>query len=123
MTDLDDRATAAVDLIGRTGATDLEIGYLHDDVPTDQADWWATARYRGARVTVEHKRSPGHALDSLLARLLDGGQCRWCGREVTNRRSAGRRHCRYQRIGERYVRGCIDTHHDTSVPVPPWARA
>lgn len=123
MTDSDDRALAAVDLIGRTGATDLEVGYLHDDVPSDQAAWWATARYRGTRVTVEHKRSPAHALDALLARLLDGGQCRWCARPVTNRKAGGRRHCRYRLDGDRYVRGCIDTHHDTAVPVPSWMRS
>lgn len=120
--DLEQRANAAIDLIGRTGAADLEIGYLHDDVPTEQADWWATARYRGSRITVEHKRSPGHALDSLLARLLNGGQCRWCGRNVTNRKSASPKLCRYRLDGDHYVRGCIDTHREPTVPVPPWAR-
>jgi hypothetical protein len=120
---LDDRANAAIDLIGRTGATQLEVGYLHDDVPTDQAAWWATALYRGAKVTVEAKRSPVHALDALLARLLDGATCRWCARPVTNLASKDpRRHCRYRRDGDRYVRGCVDTHHETTVPVPDWVR-
>lgn len=122
MSDLDDRATAAIELIARTGATHLEIGYLHDNVPTDQADWWASAQYRGAKIHVEHKRSPGHALDALLVRLLDGAVCRWCGRQVTNRKSASpRRHCIYRRNGDRYIRGCTDTHHETTVPLPDWA--
>lgn len=123
MGDLDDRAVAAIELIGRTGARDVEIGFLHDDVPSDQADWWASANYRGAKVHVEHKRSPGHALDSLLARLLDGATCRWCGRQVTNRKTGnGPRYCRYVLQGDRYVRGCQTTHQETTVPVPAWIK-
>jgi hypothetical protein len=119
----DDRIVAAVDLIGRTGATALEVGYLHDDVPSDEAAWWASAQYQGAKVAVEGKRSPHGALDALLARLLYGGVCRWCGRHVTNRKAKSpQRFCRYVRHGDRYERGCADTHHETTVPAPAWAR-
>lgn len=117
----DDRILAATDLIGRTGATALEVGYLHDDMPADQADWWASAQYRGTKILVEHHRSPGGALDALLVRLLDGATCRWCGRLVTNRKAVSkRRYCRYRRNGDRYERGCTDTHDEPTVPTPSW---
>lgn len=105
--EFDDRMAAAVDLIGRCGATDLEVGFLHDDVPMEEADWWAAAHFRGARVTVEHKKNPGHAVDSLLVRLLDGARCAHCGKYVTNRKSvSGRKYCKFIREGERFQRGC-----------------
>lgn len=37
---------ACVDLVGRCGAREFEIGYLHDDVPVAQAGWYASAFYR-----------------------------------------------------------------------------
>jgi hypothetical protein len=39
----EDRILAAADLVGRTGATTFEFGYLNDDVPVAAADWWASA--------------------------------------------------------------------------------
>jgi hypothetical protein len=112
---------AACELIGRTGARALEIGFLHDDVPIEDAAWWAHAQYRGGRVTVEGKRSPGHALDALLVRLLDGATCRWCGRPVTNRAGGNAsKRCRYRREGATYVRGCTATHPEPTVPAEPW---
>lgn len=82
----DDVDTLAVmahaDLVGRTGATELQIGYLHDGVPTEQADWWATARYRGAKVTVEHHIGPVEAVEALARRLLTGGRCTACNETI-----------------------------------------
>ncbi len=40
-----DAVTACADLVGRTGATNFTIGYLHDDVPPDQAAWYAHAQF------------------------------------------------------------------------------
>lgn len=77
----DDVAAAAVDLIGRAGARELQIGYLHDDVPSERAGWYAYAQYQGARITVEDKPGPAEALDALAHRVLTGAQCR-CGRLV-----------------------------------------
>jgi hypothetical protein len=74
----EDEILACVDLVGRTGARDFTIGYLHDDVPVDQADWWAHAQYRGARISVEHHISPAEACRALALRILKGGRCR-CG--------------------------------------------
>jgi len=40
----EDALIAAADLVGRTGATGFEIGYLHDDVPAEKAGWYAHAQ-------------------------------------------------------------------------------
>jgi hypothetical protein len=74
----DDAFIAAVDLTGRTGARQLEVGYLHDDVPAEQAGWYAHAQYRGARITVEDHAGPVQALEALAWRLLTGAQCQHC---------------------------------------------
>lgn len=75
----DERLAAAVLLIGHTGATTFEAGYLHDDVPTAEASWWATATYRGAKISVEKQAGPIEAAEALALRLLTGARCRWCG--------------------------------------------
>lgn len=77
------RATA--NLIGRTGAKNLTFGYLHDDVPIEQADWWAKAQYAGTVLMVEHHTGPDAALTALAERVLTGGQCQRCGRLVALR--------------------------------------
>lgn len=122
----DDALTAGLDLIGRTGARGLEIGYLHDDVPADQASWYASAQYQGARITEEDHRGPVEAVEALARRLLQGGKCNHCHRLVTlsdrsaiafdgrladgtrwtveQARAAGT--CRWRRVGPRWERGC-----------------
>lgn len=52
----DDALLATADLVGRSGATGLEVGYLHDDVPAELASWWATAHYQGARKSKRKRR-------------------------------------------------------------------
>jgi hypothetical protein len=133
MIDLDDDAIiATADLVGRTGARELTIGHLHDNVPVEQAGWYAHAQYRGARITEENHRGPVEALDALARRLLTGAMCthcrglvalsdqgatvypgasrtdgsRWTPDEVAAARA--RPQCRYRRHGQRWVRGCLD---------------
>jgi hypothetical protein len=77
-----DAALAAFELIGRTGATQCKVGYLHDDVPSEQAGWYAEAQYRGARILVEDFASPDHAVDALARRVLTGAQCMHCDRVI-----------------------------------------
>jgi hypothetical protein len=73
-------AVAACDLIGRTGARYLQIGYLNQAaVNPEDADWWASAQYHGARVTVEHRTGPVAALEALALRLMTGAKCVHCG--------------------------------------------
>lgn len=78
----EDAVAAAADLVGRTGATGFEIGYLHDDVPVEQAGWYAHAQYRGGRITVQDQPGPTEAAEALARRLLTGAKCR-CGRLVS----------------------------------------
>lgn len=83
MTTDDDRnrVIAAADLVGRAGARKFEIGYLHDDVPADEAGWYAFAQFRGARITCGDQPSPSDAAEGLARKLLTGARCR-CGRLV-----------------------------------------
>jgi hypothetical protein len=99
----DDVVIACADLVGRAGASGFEIGYLHDDVPVEDAGWYAHAQYRGTRITVEDHRSPTGAALALAERLLDGATCR-CRQSVTlSDRAAG---CRWRLVGQRWEPGC-----------------
>jgi len=122
----DDAMTAGLDLVGRSGARSLEVGYLHDDVPAERAGWYATAQFQGARVIVEDMPGPVEAIEGLARRLLTGAQCR-CGGLVAlsdagavvfgkahlvdgspwdAATSAGRAQCRWTRHGRRWVSAC-----------------
>lgn len=121
-----DEVLAAVDLVGLTGARNLVFGYLHEDVPPEQADWYAHAQYRGSRITVEHHTGPAAALIALARRLLTGARCQRCGGLVQlsaagavfyrdarmvdgssfPERDALARQCQWRRIGKKWVQGC-----------------
>ncbi len=120
-----DAVIACADLIGRTGATGFQIGYLHDDVPVEEAGWFAYAQFRGARITEDNHRGPVEAAEALARRILTGGKCR-CGKLVSlsddgavafggrmadgstftieEAKAAGQ--CRWTRIGARWEMGC-----------------
>ena len=122
----DDAITACADLVGRTGATNFQIGYLHDDVPVEQAGWYALAQYSSARISVEDQRGPVEAADALSRRILTGAQCFHCKKLVAlsdhgavafNSRlpdgsfwsvqaAAQAGQCRWRRMGPRWARGC-----------------
>lgn len=87
--ELEDRLIAAVELVGRSGARGFETGFLEDDVPIMEADWWASATYKGAKITVEHKTSPIEAAEALAERLLTGSMCNHCKKLVALREDAG----------------------------------
>lgn len=122
----EDAVVAAVDLVGRAGATEFEVGYLHDDVPAEEAGWYAHAKYRGTRITEENHRGPTEAAEALARRILTGGRCR-CGKLValsdsgatafptatmadgstwTAEDAAKAGQCRWTRIGKRWEPGC-----------------
>jgi hypothetical protein len=125
----EDALAATVDLIARTGAKGFEIGYLHDDVPVDQAGWYAHAQYRGTRITEENHCGPIEAAEAIARRLLTGAMCNHCKKlvalsdhgatafnstlldgtrwTVEQARAAGQ--CRWRRVGPRWVRGCEGT--------------
>lgn len=98
-----DAVIACADLVGRSGATNFKIGYLHDDVPLEEAGWYAHAQYRGARITAEDRRSPSEAALALAERLLRGAAGR-CGKRVSL--GDGGTGCRWQLMGKRWEPGC-----------------
>lgn len=73
----DDLVTACTDLVGRTGATALDIRYQDDQEPVL---WVAAAHYPGGRVEVDAALNTPHALYRLAERLIDGGACQHCGK-------------------------------------------
>ena len=80
--DGENAVVACADLVGRSGARKFEIGYLYDDVPSEQAGWYAHAQYPGARITASDQPSPIHAARELAQKILTGAKCR-CGRLVS----------------------------------------
>lgn len=117
MTDFDfrnmDAVVAVADLVQRSGARRFEIGWLHDDVPSHLAGWYAHAQYRGARITCEDQPSPQHAADGLAASLLDGGTCRYCGAKTSAAPTVLGHYeggdpgpCVWHRDGNTWISGC-----------------
>jgi hypothetical protein len=102
----EDALVAAADLVGRTGATAMEVGHVHDGVPAGEGGWYAHAQYRGARIIAENHRGPVEAMEALTRRLMSGGKCTHCGRTITlSSISVGRR-CKWSRHGRAWRRGC-----------------
>lgn len=130
----EDALVAAVDLVGRTGARNFEVGYLHDDVPMADAGWYAHAQYQGARITEEDHRGPVEAAEALARRLLSGAKCARCGRLValtdhgayfpgevahladgttwTREEAEAAGQCRWTRQGRRWAMGCEHGNHE-----------
>jgi hypothetical protein len=81
---LDDRATAAVGLIGHTGAKHFELRYSEpEDGHVDVVIWMAIAEYdREGRAVHEVGAStdPSQAIFRLCDQLIDGGHCTHCHR-------------------------------------------
>lgn len=106
-----DRLLAAVDVIGRTGATGFEVGHLEDDVPVHLARWYAHATYQGARQMSEEHANPVDAAEGLAWLLLEGGGCRHCGRVIAMEGHAGPTlgRCIWHRKGPKWVAGCDES--------------
>jgi hypothetical protein len=105
----EERVLAATLLVGHTGAVAFEFGYANDSaVKVQDAEWYASAQYRGARVFVEGYPHPADAAEALARRLVEGGTCTHCGKTTTMSPQANpRRRCVYRRRGNRWVRGCL----------------
>ena len=123
----EDAVLACADLVGRTGAKEFQIGYLHDEPPHQ---WYAHAQYRGTRITEEHCSGPSEAADALCRRLLTGAKCAHCGGLValsgagavaygnpvmadgstwSAAEAAAAGQCRWRRMGAKWVMGCETT--------------
>jgi hypothetical protein len=103
--DMADRIVAAADLVSRMGASQFEIGYIHEDRPMQESAWYAHAQYRGARVIVDEQSSPMDAAEGLARRLLTGARC-GCGRKVVMERLGKAGECRWRREGAVWVSAC-----------------
>lgn len=57
----EDMVMACAHLVDRAGASGFEIGHLHDDVPVEEAGWYAVAFYQGARITADDHQSTASA--------------------------------------------------------------
>lgn len=109
--DEQERVLAATDALARSGARGLEIGHLEDGVPSPLARWYATARWKGAKVSAEEHANPLAAVEDLLAKVMMGGQCVACGKTIV---MTGRAHsfpdgatCVWDRLGDMWIPGCI----------------
>lgn len=98
-----DQVVACVDLVARCGGRDFEIGYLHEGVPLEDAGWWASVSFKGARIMEQDHRSPSGAALALAERLLNDAACR-CGKPVAL--SDDRPGCRWRLMGQRWEPGC-----------------
>lgn len=102
-----DELLAGVELFHRMGANSFEVGHVDDTPLAEDARWYATATWRGTKVTEEEHRHPTEAVDALARRLLEGGQCVRCGAVVTTKyEGAPPGACRWFRDGPHWTRGC-----------------
>ena len=99
----EDAVIAYAALVGRAGASGFEIGHVRDDVPVEDAGWYAIAEYRGARFMVDERRSPSEAANALAERILRGATCR-CRKVVTLQ--DGKPGCRWRLVGKEWQPGC-----------------
>jgi hypothetical protein len=102
---------AAIDAIARSGAKELEVGHLDDDVPSHLARWYATATYHGAKQSSQDHPDPLTAAEGLMAKLIVGGRCVACGQRIILKGWAGDtkpKRCVWHRVATTWVPGCID---------------
>lgn len=116
---------AAVEMVGRAGATGFSVDCLDRAAPIAEARWYASAHYRGIRVTEANHPGPAEAANALALRLLHGAQCQGCGKfsaahdgdvplpdtlidgtKVDPKEAARRGLCRWERVGKHWIRGC-----------------
>lgn len=104
---------AALDLLGRAGATEAEFAFDGaDDATMDEVTWWMSVRWRGNRQFVDGQPTPEAAATALLLRTIEGGQCVRCGKPVHlgglpfTDRTPDIDRCRWYRVGRKWHRGC-----------------
>jgi hypothetical protein len=70
------RLTGAVDMLGRTGAAEVQLRFADDDTPVV---WIAAARW-GDHWEAGAALNPLNALYRLCDQVIDGGECNRCGK-------------------------------------------
>lgn len=110
MEDQDPRMVAAIDMLRRTGANEVQIRYSDDEHPVV---WIAVAQWRG-HWEAGAGMHPSHALFALCAEVIDGGTCKHCKRPTGFDSSFGQMPldkvvCWYQYDPElkTFRRGCV----------------
>ena len=115
-------ALSVLELIGRAGAVQFQVGHLDDTPLAEDARWWASAQWQGRRLMAEEHRSPTAAIVDLGRTLLDGDDvdgnrlgclCARCGHriwpvELLEPRTPlpTDRLCRWHLEGNTWRRGC-----------------
>ncbi|AQT78297.1 hypothetical protein B1R94_02180 [Mycolicibacterium litorale] len=110
-----DALDAGIELIGRAGAKAFEIGYVNENVPVEEAGWYAHAQWGGHRIMADNRAGPVEAVEALARKVLNGSLCTHCGKPIS---LSGNREgiCRWTRRGDSWVRGCVKefAEHDRS---------
>jgi hypothetical protein len=78
----DPRMLAGVDMIGRTGATDIRIGFSDPD-DGDPVIWYVVATWERVGKKISEAAAaldPLNALMRLCEVVIDGGHCTHCGK-------------------------------------------
>lgn len=126
----EDVLVATMDLIGRSGAKNTEIGWLNDPgepaYEKHGAQWWIKAQYKGARIITEDHPGPTEACEAIAQQILKGAKCK-CGKLValgafgafayfeghmadgttwTAAEAAAAGQCRWRRRGKKWRRDC-----------------
>jgi hypothetical protein len=102
----EDALMASADLITRSGAREFQFGWLDDDVPIEQARWYAKARWGGEMMAEEDHVGPVEAADALARRVIAGGMCVHCMRRMALGGDDPET-CPWERQGRQWVRGCL----------------
>lgn len=73
----DDKLVAAVGMLNRTGAIQVQIRYCAEEEPTI---WVAAAKYKENHWEAAAGMGPHAAVFRLCDQVIDGGTCQHCGR-------------------------------------------
>jgi len=76
------RTTAGMVLLARTGVGEVELAYDDDleEAGEKIIRWWCGGNWDGQRRFSERFPYPAQAVEDLLARVVNGGHCKRCGR-------------------------------------------
>lgn len=95
---------ACADLVGRAGAKSFDFGYMNEEAKTvEDAQWYASAQYKGTRFFVDNHASPTEAAMALAEKIMRGAMCK-CGERVTL--TDGVPGCRWLLMGKRWEPSC-----------------
>lgn len=98
----------------RAGANSYWYGYSGDARKPLRSLWFATVRIGSHELTAGNYPDPLAATDMLARKMLEESMCNFCGNSVTLGDERGHT-CRWRRMGDEWIRGCTQTHHERIV--------